>query len=154
MTWPATADVAHRDDRLADRDPATDCGAGQATRATKLQHCDILGAVVADHVNGVRSAVANVERADIGSTRDNVVVGQHDTAWIDNDAGSGSHRVAVAEFGADVDQLRPNLRDHRRRVERGRRPVAEPVERQSGRRCMRRHRDQAQAQSDHSQHAD
>src|SRR6202008_3653887 len=96
---------------VTDRDPATDCGTGQPTAAAKLQDRDIGSPAVADNINGVRLAVADGEHADIGSARDHVVIGQHDTARIDHDAGSGPDRVVVAEFGADVDHLRPYLAD-------------------------------------------
>ncbi|OOK64480.1 protease domain protein [Mycobacterium kansasii] len=143
-----------RDDRLADRHPATDRGGGQTARTPQLQHRDVLGAVVADHVDAVGLAVTDVERADVGGARNHVVVGQHDTVGIDDDAGAGSHRVVVAQLGVDVDDLRPDLGDQRRRVERQRRVIGEPVQRECGRRRRCGRRRCGQTQSEHGQYGD
>src|SRR5436305_2007498 len=80
---------------FADRDATADSGAGQAAGTTELQHRDVLRAVVTDHVHGVRLTGADGERTDIGSCRDHVIIGQHDAARIDHDAGSGPYRVVV-----------------------------------------------------------
>ena len=133
--WPPALPSATTGSPTATPPPIAALGRPPAPRSCST--ATSCGAVVADHVDGVGLAVADVERADVGGARDHVVVGQHDAARIDDDAGSGPDRVVVAELGADVDDLRPDLtrssprasrRQHGQRTETG------------GRRGSRRHR--------------
>ena len=93
------------DHALADRRQRRgDLGGLEAGGADQLDHGDVAGAVVADHVGLVGLAVADVGHADAGGAVDDVVVGEDLAVGGQHDAGAGRLLVLVADVGVDVDE--------------------------------------------------
>ncbi len=105
------AGVADAHDLVADRHlgGVTDGRGREAAGALQLDEGDVVGAVVADHVGGVRAAVADVGGLDGGGAGDHVVVGEHQPAGGEHDAGAGRLPGVLEQVGVDVDQLGRHL---------------------------------------------
>ena len=117
---PDTAGIAETDGRFADHDltGVADGCRRQPARATKLEHCDVVRAVIANEVGRV---VAPADGACDGvGARDDVVVRQHDAAGIDDSSGSGADRLLVVDLGRDLDDGRLDRRSGRRCICRSR----------------------------------
>src|SRR6185437_11050342 len=105
------AGVADRDDLLAHADAGrrADGGRLEPRGALELQHRDVMGGVVADHLGLVGLAVAHVGDPDGGGTVDDVVVGQYLAVGGQHDAGTRRLGSLVAQRGHHVDHRRVGL---------------------------------------------
>src|SRR6185437_14028127 len=79
-------------------------GGGEAGRVLQLDHRDVLGRVVPDHLGRVAASVAHVGDLDRGGPPDHVVVGEHGAVGGQHDAGARRDRALIALGGHDVDQ--------------------------------------------------
>ena len=140
--------VADGDDLVADAHlrRVAEARGRQARGALQLQHRDVLGRAVADHLRRVGAAVADVPDLDRGGAVDHVVVGEHLAVRSQDDPGAGRLAALIAEVGDHVNQAGIGLghdliggQHGARGRPRGQRPGRARADEHSGRRGQRQH---------------
>jgi hypothetical protein len=72
----------------------------------RLQHSNIVAAVIADHRRKVGTAGTDIGDADTAGTGDHVIIGEHLSGWTQQDAGTGTRCVLVGQLGIDIHHTR------------------------------------------------